>query len=70
MRSLLNHHATHGHREVLCISTEILPFADYGAGVRYSLFEDSIACARWLRTTWNEVRMNASANSEAHAAIH
>jgi hypothetical protein len=70
MRSLLNHHATHGRREVLCISTEILPFADYGAGVRYSLFEDSIACARWLRTTWNEVRMNASANSEAHAAIH
>jgi hypothetical protein len=70
MRSLLKHHATLGRREVLCISTEILPFADYGAGVRYSLFEDSIACARWLRSTWDELRTGASATLETHAASH
>jgi len=52
MRSLLLHHAIRGARQELHISTEILPFADYGAGARYSLFEDSIACARWLREAW------------------
>ena len=70
MRSLLKHHATLGRREVLCISTEILPFADYGAGVRYSLFEDSIGCARWLRSTWDELRSGASATLEPHAVSH
>jgi hypothetical protein len=70
MRSLLKHHATHGRREVLCISTEILPFADYGAGVRYSLFEDSIGCARWLRSTWDELRTGASETLEPHALSH
>lgn len=55
MLSLLQFHATNGRREVLRISTEILPFADYGAGAKYSLFEDSIACARWLRTSWEAV---------------
>lgn len=54
LRSLLLHHAGRGERQVLHISTEILPFADYGAGARYSLFEDSVACARWLRSVWNE----------------
>ena len=55
MLSLLRFHATRGTREVLRISTEILPFADYGAGAKYSLFEDSIACARWLRASWEAV---------------
>jgi len=68
MRSLLRHHAARGRREVLHISTEILPFADYGAGARYSLFEDSIACARWLRSTWEEVRTASTATMETHAA--
>jgi hypothetical protein len=54
----------------LCISTEILPFADYGAGVRYSLFQDSVACARWLHSTWDEMRSGASATSEPHAVSH
>ena len=54
MRSLLRHHAGHGERRVLHISTEILPFTDYGAGARYSLFEDSVACAKWLRSTWSD----------------
>ena len=69
MRSLLAHHASRSARRTLHISTEILPFADYGAGARYSLFEDSIACARWLRATWNEAtRTVGNPAQNAHAA--
>lgn len=31
------------------ISCEFIPFADYGGGARYSVFEQNVACAAWLR---------------------
>lgn len=31
------------------ISCEFIPFPDYGGGVRYSIFEQNVACAKWLR---------------------
>lgn len=34
------------------ISTEFIPFPDYGGGHGYSIFENSVACAKWLRETW------------------
>jgi hypothetical protein len=70
MLSLLKHHATRGSREELHISTEIIPFADYGAGARYSLFADSVACAAWLRRSWNAARAAAPATLESHAVSH
>lgn len=68
LRSLMRHHASHGKRPVLHISTEILPFADYGAGARYSLFEDSLACAKWLRSTWSEACAATTGAREREAA--
>lgn len=64
MRQLLQHHATNPKSRLRCISTEIIPFADYGAGAKYSLFDDSVACARWLRATWNDCLHATS--KEAH----
>ncbi|RDK03236.1 xylose isomerase [Paraburkholderia lacunae] len=34
------------------ISCEFIPFADYGGGAGYSIFENNVACAAWLRNTW------------------
>jgi hypothetical protein len=69
MLSLLEFHATRGRRPVLQISTEIIPFPDYGAGARYSLFEDSVACARWLRNSWDAARACAGpAMLKTHAS--
>jgi hypothetical protein len=31
------------------ISCEFIPFADYGGGARYSIFDNNVACAVWLR---------------------
>ena len=52
MRQLLLHHAAHRDSPLGHISTEIIPFPDYGGGARYSLFDDAVACVRWLRATW------------------
>jgi hypothetical protein len=71
MLSLLKHHATRGSREELHISTEIIPFADYGAGARYSLFADSVACAAWLRSSWHAACAAAvPATLESHVVSH
>ncbi len=35
------------------ISCEFIPFPDYGGGARYSIFDNNVACARWLRDTWH-----------------
>ncbi|KWH40549.1 hypothetical protein [Burkholderia stagnalis] len=34
------------------ISCEFIPFPDYGGGARYSIFDNNVACAHWLRDTW------------------
>ncbi len=35
------------------ISSEFLPFADYGGGARYDIFSNNLACAQWLRAVFN-----------------
>jgi len=34
------------------ISCEFIPFADYGGGGRYDIWQNNIACARWLQAHW------------------
>lgn len=34
------------------ISCEFIPFPDYGGGERYDIWENNIACARWLQAQW------------------
>ena len=54
VRQLMRRHATDPTDPLGQISTEFIPGFDYGEGCRYSLFEQSIACAEWLRATWRE----------------
>lgn len=56
VRQFLRHHATDTEHAVATISTEFIPFTDYGGGARYSLFDHSVACARWIREEWDKVR--------------
>jgi hypothetical protein len=32
-----------------CITTEFIPATDYGEGSTYSLLDNAIACAEWIR---------------------
>ena len=56
VRQLLHHHATRPDSCLGQISTEYIPPPDYGGGARYSIFAQNVACARWIRETWNAVR--------------
>ena len=61
VRQLMRYHAFNDDSNLGQISTEFIPFPDYGGGAKYSIFQNSIACARWLRETWDETL--ASQNS-------
>ncbi len=52
LRHLMAYHASHDDSPLTTISTEFIPFPDYGGGAKYSIFENSVACAEWLRETW------------------
>ena len=49
------HHASGEDSQLEMISTEFIAPPDYGAGGGYSIFDNSVACARWLRETWAEI---------------
>jgi len=49
---LFEHHALNAESRLGQISTEFIPNTDYGEGNGYSLFDNSVACARWLRSVW------------------
>ena len=51
LRQLLRFHVSSPVSPLQLISTEFIPFTDYGQGARYSLFDNSVACARWIRGT-------------------
>ncbi|MFT6580596.1 MAG: hypothetical protein ACJAU6_001025 [Alphaproteobacteria bacterium] len=54
IRRLLKDHASNPNSNLGQISTEFIPGPDYGMGHKYSIFEHSAACARWIQETWAE----------------
>jgi hypothetical protein len=52
---LLRHHANTPESRLGEITTEFIPMTDYGAGAKYSIFANNIACAEWIRKSWSEV---------------
>lgn len=56
MRQLLTHHALAADSALGQISMEIIPAPDYGGGAKYSLFDNNVACANWIRSVWSELQ--------------
>lgn len=54
MSDLLSYHASHDESPIRQISCEHIPAVDYGAGHKYSIFEQNVACARWIRKEWDK----------------
>jgi len=50
MRLLLQFHRSSVASPLQLVSTEFIPFTDYGQGACYSLFDNSVACAHWIRS--------------------
>lgn len=59
VQQLLAFKAHHPTCPVGQISCEFIPFADYGGGVRYSIFDQNVACAHWLREAWQAACITA-----------
>ena len=49
VRKMIKYHYTNDcHLE--CISTEFIPATDYGENNTYSLFDNAVGCAEWIRS--------------------
>ena len=55
VRQLLRYHAANEDSKLGQISTEFIPGPDYGRGHGYSMFDNSVACARWIKATWESI---------------
>lgn len=60
VRDLMRFHAANEASPLGQISTEFIFNTDYGENGRYSLFEQSIACAEWMRETWATIAGNGA----------
>lgn len=57
VRRVLRHHLNNPKQSRLrWITTDMIDMADYGGGVDYSLIEQNIAIAQWIRATWAELK--------------
>ncbi|MCP4306945.1 MAG: hypothetical protein GY788_19115 [bacterium] len=63
IRHLMAYHATTEDSPLSTLSTEFIPYPDYGGGAKYSIFENSVACAKWLHKTWAETVEAAKADA-------
>jgi hypothetical protein len=52
IRQVMAFHAKDPSATLGQISTEFIPNPDYGGGCKYSLFEQGVACAVWMREEW------------------
>lgn len=58
VRRVLRHHLANPKASRLrWLTTDMIDMADYGGGVDYSLIEQNIAIAQWIRDTWQALRM-------------
>jgi hypothetical protein len=55
IRRILRYHLDHPNSPLQYITTEMINLPDYGMNAKYSLIEHNIACAKWIRQTWDEL---------------
>jgi hypothetical protein len=55
-RVVLRHHLTHAASPLKYVITEMIARADYGLNAKFSLLEHNAACARWIRSTWSQLK--------------
>jgi hypothetical protein len=67
LRQLMRYHARNPKSVLGQISTEFIPNTDYGQGCRYSIFDNSVAAAQWMRATWKEISAETGATKRAAA---
>ncbi|MCW5663867.1 MAG: xylose isomerase [Piscinibacter sp.] len=67
VRRMLRHHLRNLSSPLRYITTDMIDMADYGENAKYSLFEQNVAIATWIRSTWDELAAEEMA-FRAHGA--
>jgi hypothetical protein len=68
MRKTMRYHLTHPESPLRFINTEMINITDYGENAGYSIFENNIACARWIQATWAQMKAMHAAGIPLEAA--
>lgn len=55
VRRMFEHHKATPSSPLRWLTTDMIDMPDYGGGVGYSLFDQNVAIAEWLRNLWNDV---------------
>jgi hypothetical protein len=59
-RRMLRYHRDHEESPLRWITTDMIDLPDYGGNVKYSLFDQNVAIAQWLRKTWDELKAESN----------
>ena len=70
IRQLARYHGSSPASPLQLVSTEFIPFTDYGQGAHYSLLDNSVACARWIRREFAGAESAREAPARALARGH
>ena len=56
VKSVIQYHYSHMSSPLRQITTEFIGPTDYGAGFKYSIFDNNVACAKWIRNIIKETK--------------
>ena len=63
MESVINYHYINETSPIRQITTEFLSPTDYGGGFKYSIFDNNVACAKWLKNTIKKTKYSTSVHN-------
>ena len=55
VRKMFRHHLQTPNSPLRYLTTDMIDMADYGENAKYSLFDQNVAIAKWMRATWDEL---------------
>lgn len=56
VRKMFEYHHRTSSSPLRWLTTDMIDMPDYGGGVGYSLFDQNVAIAEWVRNTWTETK--------------
>lgn len=69
VRKMFRHHLATPSSPLKYLTTDMIDMADYGENAKYSLFDQNVAIAIWLRETWDRTVLEASIHTEAATTL-
>ena len=62
VQSIIDYHYSNKGSSLEQITTEFIAPTDYGAGWKYSIFNNNVQCAKWMRKIANDAKLKYKNN--------